>query len=94
MADTKETQVSIRGLLNLKVDDLVEVKLRSGRVIVGKLRKRPVLVYRGKPGINRVDLEVGDIEALEKLSDDAAMFAHLPHIHSVSGDRVISIKST
>lgn len=94
MADTKETQVSIRALMNLKVNDLIEVKLRSGRVIVGKLRKRPELVYRGKPGINRVNLEVGDVEVLEKLSDNAAMFAHLPHIHSVSGDRVVSIKST
>lgn len=83
--------VTIAQLRALKPGALLTVSLKSGRAIKVKLDKYPSLTSAGKPGINRVRLEVIDIDAAAKLTDNATIFHALATRHTVQGHRVISI---
>jgi hypothetical protein len=67
------------------------VRLRGGRQITARLNAYPQLVHRGKPGVNRIALEVVDVDAAAKLGDNASIMTALSTRHTIYGDAVVTV---
>lgn len=86
------TEITTRQLLDLRPGAILTVTLPSGREYTGPLQRIPTLAQVGKPGIHRVRLDVLDIEAANKISDNASIFARPRCVHTIPGHRVVAIK--